>query len=113
MAKDSSDKEAIKSQIDKLRNFGFTNETTIDDIGINGKMNEFSSAIGLLQLKYMREIKQKRKEAETIQSQLRKDELLIALAEEGKAFSSISMSKATLFLASFSVLTSTLAPYLP
>ena len=42
-----------KSYIDQIKNFGFTGETTIVQIGINGKMNELSAAIGLLQLKYI------------------------------------------------------------
>lgn len=40
-----------KQRIDHLKNFGFVNETTVVAAGINGKMNEFSSALGLLQLK--------------------------------------------------------------
>ena len=46
----SQDKET-KNRIDKLKNFGFTSETTVEQIGINGKMNEFTAALGLLQLK--------------------------------------------------------------
>ena len=41
----------IKNYIDQLKNFGFTGETTVKQIGINGKMNEFTAALGLLQLK--------------------------------------------------------------
>ncbi|MDA8671633.1 DegT/DnrJ/EryC1/StrS family aminotransferase [Gammaproteobacteria bacterium] len=40
----------MKEHIDQLKNFGFTNEISVEQIGINGKMNEFSAAIGLLQL---------------------------------------------------------------
>ncbi len=43
----------IKQKIDKIKNFGFSSETTIDQIGINGKMNEFSAALGLIQLNYI------------------------------------------------------------
>jgi dTDP-4-amino-4,6-dideoxygalactose transaminase len=39
-----------KNRIDQLKNFGFVNETTVSETGINGKMNEFSAALGLLQL---------------------------------------------------------------
>lgn len=56
----SHDKET-KTKIDRLKNFGFVNETTIDGIGINGKMNEFQAALGLLQLKYVDKYIQKRK----------------------------------------------------
>lgn len=42
-----------KRHIDQLKNFGFTSETTVEKIGINGKMSEFNAALGLLQLKYI------------------------------------------------------------
>jgi dTDP-4-amino-4,6-dideoxygalactose transaminase len=44
--------EKTKRRIDFLKNFGFANETTVVQPGINAKMNEFQSALGLLQLKY-------------------------------------------------------------
>ena len=44
------DKET-KQQIDYLKNFGFENETSVIQTGINGKMNELQAAFGLLQLK--------------------------------------------------------------
>lgn len=40
-----------KKRIDHLKNFGFVNETTVVAPGINGKMNEFGAALGILQLK--------------------------------------------------------------
>jgi dTDP-4-amino-4,6-dideoxygalactose transaminase len=43
----------IKNRIDYLKNFGFADETTIVAPGINGKMNEFSAALGLLQLRHI------------------------------------------------------------
>lgn len=42
-----------KRYIDQLKNFGFTSEVTVSQIGINGKMSEFNAAVGLLQLKYI------------------------------------------------------------
>jgi dTDP-4-amino-4,6-dideoxygalactose transaminase len=42
---------ATKRRIDELKNFGFVDEVTVVAPGINGKMNEFSSALGLLQLR--------------------------------------------------------------
>lgn len=42
-----------KQHIDHLKNFGFVDEVTVVAAGINGKMSEFNSAIGLLQLKYI------------------------------------------------------------
>ena len=42
-----------KRRIDQLKNFGFVDEVTIEASGINGKMSEINSAMGLLQLKYI------------------------------------------------------------
>ncbi len=42
--------QARKEQIDFLKNFGFADEETVIGPGINGKMNEFQAAFGLLQL---------------------------------------------------------------
>jgi dTDP-4-amino-4,6-dideoxygalactose transaminase len=42
-----------KQRIDHLKNFGFVDETTVVATGINGKMNEFSAALGLLQLQHI------------------------------------------------------------
>lgn len=39
-----------KERIDFLRNFGIADENTVIGPGINGKMNEFQAAFGLLQL---------------------------------------------------------------
>jgi dTDP-4-amino-4,6-dideoxygalactose transaminase len=40
-----------KRKIDNLKNFGFLDEVTIENIGINGKMSELHAAMGILQLK--------------------------------------------------------------
>jgi dTDP-4-amino-4,6-dideoxygalactose transaminase len=40
-----------KTRIDHLKNFGFVDEVTVVAPGINGKMNEFQAALGLLQLR--------------------------------------------------------------
>jgi dTDP-4-amino-4,6-dideoxygalactose transaminase len=47
-----SSTEELKDKIDKLKNFGFIDETSIDGVGINGKMNELQAALGILQLKH-------------------------------------------------------------
>lgn len=39
-----------KRRVDHLKNFGFVDEVTVVAPGINGKMNEFSAALGLQQL---------------------------------------------------------------
>ena len=41
----------MKQKIDYLRNFGFEDEVTVVEPGINGKMDEVRSAFGLLNLK--------------------------------------------------------------
>jgi len=43
----------MKQRIDYLKNFGFADETTVVAPGINGKMNEFSAALGLVQLRHI------------------------------------------------------------
>jgi len=50
-----------KQRIDHLKNFGFVDEVTVVAPGINGKMSEFNSALGLLQLKYMDQALARRK----------------------------------------------------
>ncbi len=49
-----------KEKIYYLRNFGIKNEEEVNEIGINGKMNEFQSAMGLLNLELFEEEKSKR-----------------------------------------------------
>lgn len=44
-----------KARIDRLKNFGFVDETTVVAAGTNGKMSELNAALGLLQLKYVRQ----------------------------------------------------------
>ena len=41
---------AMKARIDKLKNFGFEDEVTVTETGINGKMSELHAAVGLCQL---------------------------------------------------------------
>ena len=53
--------EKTKKRIDYLKNFGFADETTVVAPGINAKMNEVQSAMGLVQLKYAKEVREKRK----------------------------------------------------
>ncbi len=49
-----------KSMIDQLLNFGFENETSVLSLGLNGKMNEFNAAFGLLQLNSIDDLIKKR-----------------------------------------------------
>lgn len=55
-----------KQHIDNLKNFGFAGETTVVAPGINGKMQEFSAALGLLQLKHIGAALERRKEIDRI-----------------------------------------------
>ncbi len=52
---------ALKRKIYNLRNFGIQSEEVVEDIGINGKMNELQAAIGLLNLKLYKKEQEKRK----------------------------------------------------
>lgn len=51
----------MKLRIDRLKNFGFVDEVTVIKSGINGKMNEFQAALGLLQLKSISDAISRRK----------------------------------------------------
>lgn len=50
-----------KTRIDYLKNFGFADEITVVAPGINGKMNEIQAAYGLIQLKSIDTLIEKRK----------------------------------------------------
>jgi dTDP-4-amino-4,6-dideoxygalactose transaminase len=54
-----------KIRIDQLKNFGHVGETNVVAPGINGKMSEFNAALGLLQLKHVKQAIQKRKEIDS------------------------------------------------
>jgi dTDP-4-amino-4,6-dideoxygalactose transaminase len=41
---------ARKDQVDKIKNFGYDGETSVVDVGFNGKMCELNAALGLVQL---------------------------------------------------------------
>ncbi|MDP3903746.1 MAG: DegT/DnrJ/EryC1/StrS family aminotransferase [Methylococcaceae bacterium] len=62
-----------KLRIDQLKNFGFVDEVTVVAPGINGKMSELNSAIGLLQLKHVDQAIARRKEIDTTYRQLLKN----------------------------------------
>lgn len=51
----------LKKRIDFLKNFGFADEVTVVGPGINGKMNEFQAAVGLLGLQIVQDEISKRK----------------------------------------------------
>ena len=45
--------EATKQKVDRLKNFGFVDEITVTDSGLNGKMSEFNAAVGLVQMRHL------------------------------------------------------------
>ena len=49
-----------KRRIDFLKNFGFADEVTVVAPGINGKMSELNAAVGLMQLKHIDAVLQRR-----------------------------------------------------
>lgn len=53
-----------KQRIDFLKNFGFSDETTVTAPGINGKMSEVNAAFGLVQLRHVANAIARRKEVE-------------------------------------------------
>ncbi|HEY8102334.1 MAG TPA: DegT/DnrJ/EryC1/StrS family aminotransferase [Burkholderiaceae bacterium] len=62
-----------KHRIDQLKNFGIVDEVTVAAPGINGKMSEFSAALGLLQLKRVDQAIVRRKAIGVIYLNLLKD----------------------------------------
>lgn len=50
-----------KTHIDQLRNFGFESEITVVSAGINSKMSEFNAALGIVQLKGLKDAVERRK----------------------------------------------------
>lgn len=52
--------KTLKKKIYNLRNFGIQSEEIVEDVGINGKMNEFQASMGLENLKIFREEQNKR-----------------------------------------------------
>lgn len=53
--------EKTKQRIDYLKNFGFADELTVIAPGINAKMNEIQAAYGSIQLKYIDDYIEKRR----------------------------------------------------
>lgn len=52
--------DSMDRKIYNLRNFGIRNEEVVEEVGINGKMNELQAAFGLLNLKIYKKEKEKR-----------------------------------------------------
>lgn len=58
--------EKLKQHIDHLKNFGITDEVTVVDAGINGKMSEFNAAFGILQLQHIDRALMRRREIDAV-----------------------------------------------
>lgn len=56
----SRDRES-KILLENFSNFGITDETHVSAVGLNAKMNEFSAALGLVQLKHYNHIASERR----------------------------------------------------
>lgn len=54
-----------KQRVDHLKNFGFVDEVTVVAAGINGKMQEMSAALGVLQLQHVDKALARRKEIDS------------------------------------------------
>ena len=61
----SKDPQA-KRRIDWLKNFGHAGETNVVATGINGKMHEFSAAMGLVQLKHLDHVLERRRAVDAL-----------------------------------------------
>lgn len=55
-----------KQRIDRLKNFGIVDETTVVAPGINGKMSEVNAAFGMLQLQHMGTVMRGRAEVDAL-----------------------------------------------
>ncbi|MBU3593271.1 DegT/DnrJ/EryC1/StrS family aminotransferase [Polynucleobacter sp. 71A-WALBACH] len=62
--------EKTKVRIDQLKNFGHAGEVNVVAPGINGKMSEINAAFGLVQLKHMGDVLEKRR---TVDARYRKN----------------------------------------
>lgn len=53
--------DTLSQKLNMLKNFGITSPETVEEVGTNAKMNEFSAAMGLCNLRHVREEIEKRK----------------------------------------------------
>ena len=63
----------MKQRIDQLKNFGIVDETTINDVSLNGKLSEVHAALGLLQLKTIEKTLEARNKIDILYRQLLAD----------------------------------------
>lgn len=63
----------MKQRIDQLKNFGIVDETTINDVSLNGKLSEVHASLGLLQLKTIDQTLEARSKVDVLYRQLLAD----------------------------------------
>lgn len=73
-----------KLRIDRLKNFGFVDETVVVAAGINGKMSEVNAAFGIVQLKHLERQISRRREIDALYRSLLKDVRAITCLSGGK-----------------------------
>lgn len=54
--------QILSEKINKMINFGFSNKYEVDDLGFNGKLNEFEAIMGILNLEEIDKIIERRRE---------------------------------------------------
>ena len=83
--------EEMKKKIDQLKNFGFVDEVSVVEVGINAKLNELQSAYGVLCLRHFDEAKAvRRRIAEYYRTHLQSVVGITCLREAGGARSNYS-----------------------
>lgn len=71
----TTENDQLAKKIDYMRNFGHKTPTSFHGLGINGKMNEFSAAMGLSILPEINRIIKKRKRISDLYDSLLKDKI--------------------------------------
>lgn len=75
--------EELKRKFDLYKNFGISGEESVELVGLNGKMNEFQAAMGLLNLKYVDEqIENRRKIAQIYKREFKDIEGIYCLQDK-------------------------------
>lgn len=73
----------LKRRFDLLKNFGITGQESVEAVGLNAKMNEFQAAMGIVNLKYIdQEIDKRRQITEVYRQELSKIEGITYLEDE-------------------------------
>lgn len=80
-----------KQRINNLKNFGISDEVTVSEAGLNGKMSEVNAAFGLLQLQHMEVVLQRRGQLDVLyREQLGKVPGITVVPTSGQLISNFS-----------------------